>query len=150
MTHDADELLRLQRDVERLANVLDDQFCVPGTSLRFGLDGVIGLIPGIGDLFTAAISTYLIGIAHQAGASAWLKTRMAANVGIDTTLGAIPVVGDAFDFAFKANRANTRLLATHIDKRLEELGARASAPIDDDYAGPTIDIDPAPGAQRNR
>ncbi len=111
----ADDLVRA--DVERIASLMDDRFRVPGTSLRFGLDSLIGLIPGIGETVTAGISTYLMALAWQAGAPFLLIVRMALNVVLDTVLGAIPLVGDLFDFAWKANRKNAQLLANHMERK---------------------------------
>ena len=92
--------------IERVAALLDSEFRLPGTQWRFGADGLIGLIPGIGDTVSAAISTYIIGEAARGGARKRALLKMAWNVGVDTVLGAIPLVGDIFDFAFKSNRKN--------------------------------------------
>lgn len=94
----------------RLAGLLDDAFTIPGTQLRFGLDGLIGLIPGIGDLLGAGLSSFIIALAARAGAPRPVLARMAGNVFIETLIGAIPFVGDIFDFAYKANRRNVALL----------------------------------------
>lgn len=101
---------RRPADIERLAELLDDRFRVPLIGWRFGLDGLIGLIPAAGDLITAALSVYIIYRARQLGVPLRTRARMAANVAIDLLLGAIPVAGDVFDFAWKANRRNVNLL----------------------------------------
>jgi Domain of unknown function (DUF4112) len=95
---------------EMLARLLDQAFRVPGTSLRFGLDPVLGLVPGAGDLISAAIGAYGIFLAAQLGAPTSLMARMALNLFVDTAIGSIPLAGDLFDFAFKANTRNRMLL----------------------------------------
>ncbi|MEZ4433629.1 MAG: DUF4112 domain-containing protein [bacterium] len=94
----------------RLAGLLDDAFTIPGTRLRFGLDGLLGLIPGVGDILGAAFSSFIIALAARAGAPRAVLARMAGNVAIETLVGAIPLIGDLFDFAWKANRRNVELL----------------------------------------
>lgn len=93
-----------------LASLLDDVFRIPGTSLRFGLDPLIGLVPGIGDLLTGAASFLIIFSAWQRQLPRVTVARMMANVAIDTLVGAIPFLGDAFDVAWKSNRKNLILL----------------------------------------
>ena len=83
---------------------------MPGTNIRFGFDAMIGLVPGIGDAITAAISLYIVHEARQLGAPAHLILRMLANVAVDGFVGAVPLVGDAFDVLWRANRRNVRLL----------------------------------------
>lgn len=94
----------------RLAKILDTAVGVPGTRLRFGLDALLGLIPGAGDAIGAALSGYIILSAARAGASRAVLGRMIGNVVLDTVLGAVPVLGDLFDVAFKANARNVALL----------------------------------------
>ena len=79
-----------------LANLLDTAFILPGTNVRFGFDALIGLVPGIGDAITTAISLYIVHEARQLGAPAHLILRMLANVAVDGFVGAVPLVGDAF------------------------------------------------------
>ena len=105
------------RRLEQLARAMDSMFALPGTSFRIGLDGIIGLIPGIGDTAGAAIALYLVYAAHRLGAPKSLIARMLWNVGIDTVIGAVPVAGDLFDFAWKANRRNMDLLRRHLRER---------------------------------
>jgi hypothetical protein len=81
--------------VHFLARVMDEQFLVPGTNIRFGWDTILGLFPGIGDALTSAISLLIVHHARQTGASPVLLARMIANVGVDFLLGSIPFVGDA-------------------------------------------------------
>lgn len=99
--------------VRRLAKLMDAQFAVPGTRFRFGLDGLVGLIPGAGDLATFAVSGYMLVIMAQNGASGYVLARMAVNILIDSLIGSIPLVGDVFDFAFKANTRNLKLMEEH-------------------------------------
>ena len=103
------------RRVKVVASVLDEAIRVPGTNLRFGVDPVVGLIPGLGDLIGGAASVYIILEAARAGAPASVLIRMALNVGIDTIVGELPVVGDLFDFAWKSNSRNVALLARHVE-----------------------------------
>jgi hypothetical protein len=103
------------RRVEIVASVLDDAIRVPGTDLRFGIDPLVGLVPGLGDLLGGVASAYIILEAARAGAPASVLVRMALNVGVDTLVGGLPVVGDLFDFAWKSNARNVKLLARHVE-----------------------------------
>jgi hypothetical protein len=100
--------------LEWLADLLDSRFVIPGTKIRFGLDGVIGMVPIAGDIISALISLYLISQASQLGLSPWVKLRMIWNVGLDTAVGAIPVLGDIFDVSFKSNRRNIALAKRYL------------------------------------
>ena len=105
-----------QRDFKQLnwvAKLMDEQFTIPGTNIRFGLDGIIGLIPGAGDISTFAISAYLLTIMAKNGASGYVMARMVLNVVIDAVFGMIPILGDLFDIAFKANTKNMKLMREH-------------------------------------
>src|SRR4028118_1369634 len=101
------------REIEFLAKLMDSRFRVPGTDIRFGLDGIIGLIPVAGDLSTLVISGYMLLILARNGASGFLLARMVLNVLIDAVGGVIPFLGDLFDVAFKANMRNLRLMEEH-------------------------------------
>lgn len=101
------------KQLDWLAKLMDAQFSIPGTNFRFGLDGIIGLIPGAGDLSTFAVSGYLLTIMARNGASGFLLARMALNVVIDALFGMIPILGDLFDIAFKANMRNLQLMKEH-------------------------------------
>jgi hypothetical protein len=109
----ADEQLA---QLEWLADLLDSRFVIPGTNVRFGLDGVIGLIPVAGDIISALISFYLISRAAELGLSPWVKTRMVWNVALDTVVGAVPILGDMFDVSFKSNRRNVALARRYLAK----------------------------------
>lgn len=98
------------QQLQYLASLLDDVFVVPGTKLRFGLDPVVGLIPGLGDFITGFMSFIIIYGAWQRGLPRVTMVRMFTNIAIDTLLGIIPVAGDAFDVVWKSNRMNYNLL----------------------------------------
>ena len=100
-------------EVEALARWMDYAFVLPG-GLRFGLAGIIGLIPGIGDVMNALISLFIVNRALQLGIPRVGVARMVLNVGIEGLLGAAPLVGDLFDVVFKANRRNYLLLNSYL------------------------------------
>ncbi|HEV2711038.1 MAG TPA: DUF4112 domain-containing protein [Edaphobacter sp.] len=97
-------------NLDLLSHVLDDFLRIPGTSIRFGLDGIVGVIPGIGDVIGGIASCIIIVAAWMRGVSYVTLVRMAANVGIEVIVGSIPIVGDMFDIAWRANRRNYALL----------------------------------------
>jgi hypothetical protein len=99
-----------------IVNALDQLFRVPGTRWRFGLDAIIGLVPGAGDIATASVGAYGLVVAFQCGAPASIQIRMLLNLLVDTAVGAIPLAGDLFDFVFKANVRNQRLLLQWLDR----------------------------------
>lgn len=108
--------------VRLLARWMDSAFTVPGTNIRFGLDSLIGLIPGAGDTVTSLVSLYILSAAHRQGASKATLLRMGFNVAVDLIVGAIPLLGDLFDVYFKSNQRNVallerRLAATPIESR---------------------------------
>ncbi|MFN3232789.1 MAG: DUF4112 domain-containing protein [Alphaproteobacteria bacterium] len=103
--------------LDRLAGLLDDRFRIPGTSIRMGLDGLIGLIPGIGDTVALAPTAYVVLRAMELGAPKRLVARMAGNAFIDWLIGLIPLLGDVFDIGFKANRRNVELLRRHLKEQ---------------------------------
>ncbi|HEU4627419.1 MAG TPA: DUF4112 domain-containing protein [Steroidobacteraceae bacterium] len=93
-----------------LARLLDEAFRLPGTKWRFGLDPLLGLVPVVGDLLSAALGTFGVMLAGQLGAPPSLITRMLLNLLVDTVIGSVPFAGDLFDFGFKANTRNRLLL----------------------------------------
>jgi Domain of unknown function (DUF4112) len=99
---------RLKR-VRLLSRLLDEQLRIPGMTYRVGLDGLLGMIPGVGDAAGALLSAYILYEAIRLGAPKTVLLRMVANIGIDTVLGAVPVAGDIFDIAWKANKKNAAL-----------------------------------------
>jgi hypothetical protein len=104
------------KQLGHLAKLMDAQFRIPGTDIRFGLDGIIGLIPGAGDLSTFAVSGYMVWVMANNGASGFVLARMTLNILIDALIGSIPVIGDVFDIAFKANMRNMRLMQQHYEE----------------------------------
>jgi len=109
---DEDRKRRLER-LEKLADLLDARFVIPGTGVRFGLDSLIGLIPGIGDTATGFLSLWIVWQGIRLGVGPGTVIHMLFNVLIDTAIGSIPLLGDIFDIAFKANLANIRLIQRH-------------------------------------
>jgi len=99
--------------LEALSKLMDDQFRIPGTSMRIGLDGVIGLIPYLGDMSGFVVSGFLMRTMMVKGASPWLMLRIFFNNVLDTVMGIFPFIGDLFDFGFKANRRNVNLLKSY-------------------------------------
>jgi hypothetical protein len=110
--------------VRRLARVMDSAVGIPGTRLRFGLDAVLGLIPGVGDVVGAAASGYIVLAAARLGAPASVVLRMLLNVVVDTVVGAVPLLGDLFDLGFRSNARNVALLERHL---ADPRGARAAS-----------------------
>jgi hypothetical protein len=96
--------------LDYVAALLDDIFRIPGTKIRFGLDALIGWVPGIGDAMTGIASFLIVFASWRRGAKAVTLVRMIANVLLETAIGAIPVAGDVFHVVWKANRRNYRLL----------------------------------------
>jgi hypothetical protein len=96
--------------LERLAWLLDSAIVVPGTRFRVGLDALIGLIPGLGDLIGTALSAYIVAAAARRGLPRTVLLRMAFNVGLEAVIGVVPILGDLFDAAWKANQRNMALL----------------------------------------
>ena len=99
--------------VEKLARLLDEAVHIPGTRIRLGLDSLIGLIPGVGDVAGLLMGGYVVYEAHRIGAPGELKLRMARNVATDALIGLVPVLGDVFDVAFRSNRRNVQMLLDH-------------------------------------
>ncbi len=98
------------RLLQLLASLLDDAFQIPGTSFRFGLDPIVGLVPGVGDFITSIASFLIVLAAWQRRLPKITIVRMIANIAIDTLVGTIPIAGDAFDAAWKSNKMNLALL----------------------------------------
>ena len=125
-THGDDHEKMLLR-LHWLAELFDDRFRLPGTSRRFGFDGILGLLPGVGDTTTAAVSLYLAAEGWRLGMPIRTMLRMGMNILIDTVLGAIPLIGDLFDFAWRANKKNVQLVLDHIEKDRAERRERSLA-----------------------
>lgn len=110
-----DDSQRRRKRLEKLAWLLDSSIRLPG-GFRVGLDGIIGLIPGIGDLVGAALSSYIVLEAAKLKLPFRLLARMTLNILIELVIGIVPIFGDMFDFAFKANLRNVRILNAHLSK----------------------------------
>ncbi len=104
--------------IARVARMLDAQFTVPGTGIRLGIDGLIGIIPGIGDALGLILSGYIYSETLRAGVRKRTLAAMGINTLLDTAIGAIPVLGDIFDIAYKSNMRNARLILRDMEKRL--------------------------------
>jgi Domain of unknown function (DUF4112) len=107
---------RLRR-LDAIAKLLDIAFILPGTKIRYGIDGIIGLIPVIGDIVATALSLWLVREARALGAPWHITARMLGNVAIQGVVGVVPVAGDAFDVLFRANMRNARMLRRWMDKQ---------------------------------
>ena len=121
--------LRVSRRLERLrrlAQLYDTGMRIPGTQFRVGLDPLIGLLPGAGDLIGAGVALWIVLEAARLGASGFVVLRMLLNVAIDTIGGAIPVAGDVFDAVWKANLMNVGLLERHLARPGESNPTRSS------------------------
>ena len=105
--------------VALVARLMDSVFSIPGTNIRFGLDPILGLLPGFGDTATAIVSVMLIAQSARYGVPRVVLARMAGNVLINTALGSIPFLGDAFSVWFKSNARNYDLLRKHAGVRRE-------------------------------
>jgi hypothetical protein len=103
-------------NLDMIAHVLDDFLRIPGTSIRFGLDAVVGLVPAIGDVLGGLASCILLVAAWFRGVPYITLVRMAVNIGIEVLIGTVPLLGDAFDVAWKANRRNYKLLIRHVEQ----------------------------------
>lgn len=101
--------------MEKLAWVLDGAIPVPGTGFRFGVDSIIGLVPGVGDVVGLLLGAAILYEGVRIGAPRTLMVRMLRNSVLDAVMGVVPVVGDIADFAFKSNKRNARLLLDHLD-----------------------------------
>jgi hypothetical protein len=109
----ADEQSRLER-LRRLGYLLDNSIAIPGTGYRIGLEAIVGLVPGLGDLVGGGFSAWIVLQAARLGAPPSLLARMGWNLLVDTAVGAIPLLGDLFDAGYKANLRNIALLDRHL------------------------------------
>lgn len=113
------QLTRAQRlkRLETVAKLLDVAFVLPGTKIRYGVDGIVGLIPVVGSVVATALSLWLVNEARALGAPWHVTARMLGNVAFQGLVGAVPVAGDAIDVLFRANMRNARLLRSWLDKQ---------------------------------
>jgi hypothetical protein len=110
------------RTLHALEILLDEAFRIPGTGIRFGLDGIIGLVPGLGDVLAGLLSLIIPVAAWIRGVPYVTLARMAANLGIGVLVGSIPIFGDIFDIFWMANRRNYRLLCRHLGEPRRHTG----------------------------
>lgn len=114
--------------LDKFSRFTDSSIGLPFTRFKIGVEPIIGLVPGVGDVIGLAMSGYVFLEAQRAGASKEVKRRMLRNIGIDFVGGLIPVVGDAFDAVYKANSRNTRLLRNYLNQQLAVEPTRSSFP----------------------
>ncbi len=103
--------------LDALSRLFDVALLIPGTNVRFGIEAVLRLVPGIGDVAASALSCYLLYEAHRLGVPPRIFARMLFNVAVEGLVGTVPVAGDAFDVAFRANRRNVRILRDYFEGR---------------------------------
>ncbi len=111
------ERLNTLKRIQRLAKLMDTAWGIPFTRWRFGLDSVLGLIPGAGDAVNLGVSLYTLNLARKLGAPNSLLLRMAANAGVDFGLGSVPILGDIFDLFFKSNTRNLKMLTAFLEQQ---------------------------------
>lgn len=121
-----EEAGRKLEQLDRLARMMDDAVKIPGTNFGVGLDGLIGLLPGVGDLVSAGIALHIVYEGRKIAPGHVYAAVMLANVVIDALIGVVPAVGDIFDFAFRANLRNIAIIRKGYEARLrDEHGAAA-------------------------
>ena len=106
----------VRKRVEAMEGLLERMFIIPGLNKPVGLDVILDLVPGIGDVAGAALGSYMIWEARNLGMSKWQMTRMAGNVCVDFVLGLIPWIGAIPDFLFRSNTRNLRIIKRHLDR----------------------------------
>lgn len=106
------------RRMDLVARLLDAAFVLPGTNRKFGIDAVIGLIPGVGDVMTTLLSTYIVLEARNLGVSRMAIGRMLTNLAIHACVGTIPIIGDIFDAFFRVNQRNMRIARGDLGRTL--------------------------------
>lgn len=106
----------VRQRVEMLEMLLERSFRIPGINFPVGLDAIVGLVPVLGDVVTAAMGAYLVWEARNLDMPRWKLWRMGGNVAFDAALGLVPVLGDAADLVFRSNTRNLRIIRKHLDK----------------------------------
>jgi hypothetical protein len=114
------DVASVRRRIVAMEALLERAFPLPGTSRRVGLDSILGLVPILGDVITAAMGAWLIWEAKNLGMSRFHLARMTGNVAFDTAIGFVPLLGDAVDFLFRSNTRNLRIVRRWLDKHHPE------------------------------
>lgn len=107
---------KIRQRIEMLEFLLERSMTIPGTRVGVGLDSILGLVPVIGDVVTAAMGAYIVWEGRNLGMSRWQLARMSGNILFDTLIGAVPLAGDALDFFFKSNSRNLKIIKRHLDR----------------------------------
>ncbi|MBX7481498.1 DUF4112 domain-containing protein [Qipengyuania qiaonensis] len=106
----------IRKRIEAMEYVLERSLVIPGTNYPIGLDTIVGFVPVLGDIVTAAMGAYIVWEAKNLGLPKWKLWRMAGNIAVDSAIGAVPIVGDAFDVVYRSNTRNLRIVRKHLDK----------------------------------
>ena len=118
---ESEETKQKLKDLKQIANFMDSSYRIPFFNISFGWDSIVGLMPGIGDIFTSLITIYILVQAFILQVPLIILVRMFINIFLDTILGFIPVIGDLFDVFFKANLINVSLLEDYAQKSKDTL-----------------------------
>ncbi len=110
------DALSVRRRVEGLEQLLEGLIALPLIGRKVGLDAVLGLVPGIGDVITGLMGLYLVWEARNLGMPRWQLWRMAGNVALDALLGVVPLAGDLVDVLYRSNSRNLRIIRKHLDR----------------------------------
>jgi len=106
----------IRKRIEAMEHLLERSLVVPGTRFPIGLDTIVGFVPVVGDIITAALAGYIVWEAKNLGLPRWKLWRMVGNIAIDSTVGSVPLIGDAFDVVYRSNTKNLRIVRKHLDK----------------------------------
>jgi hypothetical protein len=106
----------IRRRVEALEKLLERSLIIPGINKPVGLDGILGLVPVVGDIMTMGLGAYIVWEARNLNMPRWKIARMVGNVVFDSAIGAVPFAGDLFDFLFASNTRNLKIIRKHLDK----------------------------------
>ncbi|MDE2435672.1 MAG: DUF4112 domain-containing protein [Sphingomonadales bacterium] len=110
------DAMSVRQRIEAMEHLLEGLVTLPVVGRKIGLDAIVGLVPGIGDIITGAMGLYIVWEARNLGMSRWQMARMVGNIGFDTLVGAVPVAGDLFDVMFRSNTRNLKIIRRHLDK----------------------------------
>jgi hypothetical protein len=121
----AERLATLNR-IRKLSRLMDTAIGIPGTKFRIGIDPIIGLVPGAGDIISTGFSAYIIYLATRFGLPSKDIRKMIFNIGLEAAVGTVPVVGDMFDAYYKSNIRNLAILEQHLQRAEPELEKLAS------------------------